>query len=91
MFLTIQQHRFLRSYRFYYCHEAVDDLAPAVKLPVLVAWTAVLFAAIAIVADTFFAPAVGRGLHSFPIPLNLSLPCPFPLKLSVLCPPRTPT
>ena len=23
--------------------------------------------------------AVGRGLHSLPFPLNLSLPCPFPL------------
>ena len=27
----------------------------------------------------------GRILHSFPVPLNLSLPCPFPLKLSLLC------
>jgi hypothetical protein len=24
----------------------------------------------------------GRGLHSFPFPLNLSLLCPFPLNLS---------
>ena len=31
----------------------------------------------------------GRGLHSFPIPLNLSLLCPFPLNLSLLCPPYT--
>ena len=29
----------------------------------------------------------GRGLHSFPFPLNFSLLCPFPLKLSLLCPP----
>jgi hypothetical protein len=28
-----------------------------------------------------------RGLHSFPFPLILSLPCPFPLNLSLLCPP----
>ena len=28
----------------------------------------------------------GRGLHSFPFLLNLSLPCPFPLNLSLLCP-----
>jgi hypothetical protein len=28
----------------------------------------------------------GRGLHSFPFPLNLSLPCPFTLSLSSLCP-----
>jgi hypothetical protein len=32
----------------------------------------------------------GKGLHSFPFPLNLSLLCPFPLKLSLLCPPRSP-
>jgi len=30
---------------------------------------------------------LGRGLHSFPFPLNLSLPCPFPLNVSSLCPP----
>jgi hypothetical protein len=30
---------------------------------------------------------LGRGLHSFPFPLNLSLPCPFPLNLSLICPP----
>jgi hypothetical protein len=29
----------------------------------------------------------GRGLHSFPFPLNLSLPGAFPLNLSLLCPP----
>jgi hypothetical protein len=29
----------------------------------------------------------GKGLHSFPFPLNLSLLCPFPLNLSFLCPP----
>jgi len=29
---------------------------------------------------------LGRGLHSFPFPLNLSLLCPFPLNLSLLCP-----
>jgi hypothetical protein len=32
----------------------------------------------------------GRGLHSFPFPLNLSLPCPFPLNCSSLCPPYDP-
>ena len=32
----------------------------------------------------------GRGLHSSPFPLNLSLPCPFPLKLSLPCPPYNP-
>jgi len=32
---------------------------------------------------------VGRGLHSFPFPLNLSLPCPFPLNLSLLRPHMT--
>ena len=28
----------------------------------------------------------GRGLYSFPFPLNLSLPCSFLLNLSLLCP-----
>jgi hypothetical protein len=28
---------------------------------------------------------IGRGLHSFPFPLNLSLLCPFPLDLSTIC------
>ena len=28
----------------------------------------------------------GRGLHSFPFPLNLSSPWPFPLNLSLLRP-----
>jgi len=32
----------------------------------------------------------GRGLHSFPFPLNVSLLCPFPLDLSLLCPPHNP-
>jgi hypothetical protein len=32
----------------------------------------------------------GRGLHSFPFPLNLSWRCPFPLNLSVHCPPHNP-
>jgi hypothetical protein len=33
----------------------------------------------------------GRGLHSFPVPLNfLSLLCPFPLNLSLLCPRHNP-
>jgi predicted esterase len=32
----------------------------------------------------------GRGLHSFPFPLNLSLLCPFPLNLCLLCPPNNP-
>ena len=32
----------------------------------------------------------GRGLHSFPFPLNLSLLCPFPLNVSLLCPPHDP-
>ena len=30
----------------------------------------------------FFAQLLGRGLHSFPFPLNLSSLCPFPLNLS---------
>ena len=34
---------------------------------------------------------LGRGLHSFPFPLNLSLLCPFPLDLSVRCPPYNPS
>ena len=33
----------------------------------------------------------GRGLHSFPFPLDLSLLCPFPLNLSPLRPPCNPT
>jgi hypothetical protein len=33
---------------------------------------------------------MGRGLHSFPFPLNLSLRCPFPLNSGSLCPPYTP-
>jgi hypothetical protein len=32
----------------------------------------------------------GRGSHSFPFPLNLSLLSPFPLNLSLLCPPYDP-
>ena len=32
----------------------------------------------------------GRGVHSFPFPLNLSLLCPFPLNLSLHCPPHDP-
>jgi len=32
----------------------------------------------------------GRGLHSFPFPLNLSLLRPFPLNFSSLCPPHNP-
>jgi hypothetical protein len=35
--------------------------------------------------------AMGRGIHSSPFPLNLSLPCPFALNLSLLCPPHNPT
>jgi len=34
--------------------------------------------------------ACGRGLHSFPFPLILSLLCPFPLNLSLLCAPTDP-
>jgi hypothetical protein len=34
--------------------------------------------------------AVGRGLHSVPFPLNLSLLCPSPPNLSLLCPPYNP-
>ena len=33
---------------------------------------------------------VGRGLHSFPFPLNLSLLCPFSLNVSLLSPPYDP-
>ena len=33
---------------------------------------------------------LGRCLHSFPFPLNLSLLFPFPLNSSFLCPPYTP-
>ena len=33
----------------------------------------------------------GRGLHSFPFPLNLSVLCPFPLNFSLHCPPYNPT
>jgi hypothetical protein len=32
----------------------------------------------------------GRGLHSFPFPLKLSLLFPFPLNSSLLCPPYDP-
>ena len=35
--------------------------------------------------------ATGRGLHSFPFPLNLSLLCHFPLNFSLICPPNDPT
>jgi len=35
-------------------------------------------------------PVTGRGLHSFPLPLNLSPLCPFPLNLSLLRPPSNP-
>ena len=36
-------------------------------------------------ADVFaeMEQALGRGLHSFPFPLKLSLPCPFPLNFSL--------
>ena len=40
------------------------------------------------VADSLMA---GRGLHSFPFPLNLSLLCPCPLNLSLLRPQHNPT
>jgi hypothetical protein len=33
---------------------------------------------------------LGRGLHSFPFPLNLSSLCPLPLNLSLLYPPYDP-
>ena len=36
------------------------------------------------------ADVLGRGLHSFPLPLNLSILRPFPLNLSLLCPPYNP-
>jgi hypothetical protein len=36
------------------------------------------------------AMAMGRGSHSFPFWLNLSLLCHFPLILSLLCPPYNP-
>jgi len=39
---------------------------------------------------TLVAMHTGRALHSFPFPLNLSLPCPFPLNLSLLCPQHNP-
>ena len=48
------------SNRFYYCHEDVDDFPAVLKLPALIAWCVVLFVAISVVADAFFAPAVGR-------------------------------
>ena len=32
--------------------------------------------------DQRLTAVAGRGLHSFPFSLNLSLPCPFPLNLS---------
>ena len=32
----------------------------------------------------------GRGFHSFPFPLNLSLLCPYALNLSSLHPPENP-
>jgi hypothetical protein len=43
-------------------------------------------------AKCAWSTPTGRGLHSFPFPLNLSLLCPFPLNLSllVLCPPYDP-
>jgi Ca2+/Na+ antiporter len=50
----------------------VDDFPPALKLPALVLWTAVLFAAIAIVADTFFAPAVGRIAERLKLPEDVA-------------------
>jgi len=34
--------------------------------------------------------AAGRGLHSFPFPLNLSSLCPFPLNFGLLCTPQNP-
>ena len=50
----------------------MDDFPAALKLPALVAWTAVLFAAIAIVADTFFAPAVGRIAERLKLPEDVA-------------------
>jgi hypothetical protein len=41
-------------------------------------------------SQTLFS-ADGRGLHSFPFPLNLSLLCPVLLTLSLLCPPDKPS
>jgi hypothetical protein len=42
------------------------------------------------VVGTLNERELGRGLHSFPFPLNLSLLCPIPLLLSSLCPPYNP-
>jgi hypothetical protein len=59
----------------------------AVVLVVLLVWaTATLEQA---EEDARRAGPPFRGLHSFPLPVNLSLLCPFPLNLSLLCPPLT--
>jgi len=41
----------------------------------------------AVGGDSNIISGDGRGLHSFPCPLNLSTPCPFPLSLSSFIPP----
>ena len=65
---------------FYYCDETRDASAAGafaaaphwLKLLLLVVWTAVLFAAIAAVADRFFAPAVERIARRLRLPEDVA-------------------
>jgi hypothetical protein len=49
-----------------------------------------VFAGECLLKYTYAPYAPGRGLHSFPFSLNLSLLCPFPLNFSLLSPPCNP-
>lgn len=54
---------------FYFCTDEINDTIPAfMKVPLLAIWAAILFSAIAIVADVFFAPAIRTISKMFKLP-----------------------
>ena len=68
--------------RFYFCSDdpisqalfggEASPIAPLVKLPLLLFWTAILFASIGVVADHFFAPAVARIARRMKLPEDVA-------------------
>ena len=67
---------------FYFCSDdpisealfggEASPIAPLVKLPLLLFWTAILFASIGVVADHFFAPAVARIARRMKLPEDVA-------------------
>ncbi len=54
---------------FYFCTDDINDSVPAfMKVPLLAVWAGILFSAIAIVADVFFAPAIRTISKMFKLP-----------------------